>query len=177
MAEEVSQDLGEGEEDLAVGQAAAAALVGVLAEEQGALLRARGARVKDLAGEGTEELGLAVRVCALDLGDALGVVPAVQEALDGPGDAVSPELAQPRGELGLRCGTANVFGVVEPKAGRHFTRATVDRSAPQFARLIQELTGRYATARTMHLVMDNKARKTFRHGMSRLWNQFSRSRN
>jgi hypothetical protein len=27
-----------------------------------------------------------------------------------------------------RCGTANVFGVVEPKAGRHFTTATADRS-------------------------------------------------
>ena len=57
--------------------------------------------MKDLAGEGAEELGLAVRVCALDLGDALGVVPAVQEALDGPGDAVWSELAKPRGELGL----------------------------------------------------------------------------
>jgi hypothetical protein len=54
-----------------------------------------------------------------------------------------------------RCGTANVFGVVEPKAGRHFTRATVDRSGRQFARLIEYLTRRYATARTIHLVMDN----------------------
>jgi hypothetical protein len=54
-----------------------------------------------------------------------------------------------------RCGTANVFGVVEPKAGRHFTRVTVDRSGPQFARLIDYLTRRYATARTIHLVMDN----------------------
>ena len=54
-----------------------------------------------------------------------------------------------------RCGTANVFGVVEPKAGRHFTRATTDRSGPQFARLIDCLTRRYATARTIHLVMDN----------------------
>jgi transposase len=54
-----------------------------------------------------------------------------------------------------RCGTANVFGVVEPKAGRHFTRATVDRSGRQFARLIADLTRRYATARTIHLVMDN----------------------
>jgi hypothetical protein len=54
-----------------------------------------------------------------------------------------------------RCGTANVFGVVEPKAGRHFTRATVDRSGLQFARLIDDLTRRYATARTIHLVMDN----------------------
>jgi transposase len=54
-----------------------------------------------------------------------------------------------------RCGTANVFGVVEPKAGRHFTTATVDRSGQQFARLIEYLTQRYAAAHTIHLVMDN----------------------
>ena len=35
-----------------------------------------------------------------------------------------------------RCGTANVFGVVEPKAGRHFTTATPDRSGAEFARMI-----------------------------------------
>lgn len=28
-----------------------------------------------------------------------------------------------------RCGTAHFFAVVEPKAGRHFTCATADRSA------------------------------------------------
>ena len=54
-----------------------------------------------------------------------------------------------------RCGTANVFGVVEPKAGRHFTSATADRSGPQFARLVDYLTRRYPEARTIHLVMDN----------------------
>ena len=53
------------------------------------------------------------------------------------------------------CGTANVFGVVEPKAGRHFTRATPDRCGRQFARLIDSLCRRYATARTIHVVMDN----------------------
>jgi len=54
-----------------------------------------------------------------------------------------------------RCGTANVFGVVEPKADRHFTKATVNRSGQQFARFIDYLLRRYATARTIHLVMDN----------------------
>ena len=38
-----------------------------------------------------------------------------------------------------RCGTANVFGVVEPKAGRHFTTATPDRSAFQFAQVVYRL--------------------------------------
>ena len=54
-----------------------------------------------------------------------------------------------------RCGTANVFGVVEPKAGRHFTTATPNRSAAQFAQVINDIAGRYPTARTIHLVMDN----------------------
>src|SRR5437868_11191433 len=34
-----------------------------------------------------------------------------------------------------RCGTANVFCAVEPKAGRHFTFATPDRSAFEFAQV------------------------------------------
>ena len=43
-----------------------------------------------------------------------------------------------------RCGTANVFCAVEPKAGRHFTFATPDRSGFEFAK-----------AKTIHLVLDN----------------------
>jgi len=54
-----------------------------------------------------------------------------------------------------RCGTANIFAVVEPKAGRHFTRATTDRSAAQFALVIQDLVAAYPFARRIHLVMDN----------------------
>ena len=34
-----------------------------------------------------------------------------------------------------RCGTANIFGVVEPKAGRPFTCATPNRAAAAFARI------------------------------------------
>jgi hypothetical protein len=54
-----------------------------------------------------------------------------------------------------RCGTANVFGVVEPKAGRHFTSATPNRSAAQFAQVVSDIVGQYPAARTIHLVMDN----------------------
>lgn len=54
-----------------------------------------------------------------------------------------------------RCGTANVFGVVEPKAGRHFTTATPDRSGPEFARMVGHIVEQYPFARTIHLVMDN----------------------
>jgi hypothetical protein len=54
-----------------------------------------------------------------------------------------------------RCGTANVFGVVEPKAGRHFTTATPDRTAVEFAHVIHHLALQYPEAKTIHLVMDN----------------------
>ena len=54
-------------------------------------------------------------------------------------DVRPPTLAKPgkpakRDNEYERCGTANVFGVVEPKAGRHFTTATSDRSGLRFAR-------------------------------------------
>jgi hypothetical protein len=54
-----------------------------------------------------------------------------------------------------RCGTANVFCAVEPKAGKHFTFPTPDRSAPQLARVLNRIIGSYPFARTIHLVMDN----------------------
>jgi hypothetical protein len=54
-----------------------------------------------------------------------------------------------------RCGTANVFCAVEPKAGKHFTYATPDRSAFEFARVIFDIAMRYPVADTIHLVMDN----------------------
>jgi DDE superfamily endonuclease len=54
-----------------------------------------------------------------------------------------------------RRGTANVFCAVEPKAGRHFTFPTPDRSGFEFARVTIELALAYPEARTIHLVMDN----------------------
>jgi hypothetical protein len=54
-----------------------------------------------------------------------------------------------------RCGTANIFAVVEPKAGRHLTRATPNRTAGQFALVIRDLVAAYPAAQTIHLVMDN----------------------
>jgi transposase len=54
-----------------------------------------------------------------------------------------------------RCGTANLFGIVEPQAGRHFTCATPDRSARQFACVVRRLVLAYPRASTIHLVMDN----------------------
>jgi len=54
-----------------------------------------------------------------------------------------------------RCGTANVFCAVEPKAGRHFTFATPDRSGLEFAKVAFEIAVQYMQAETIHLVLDN----------------------
>ena len=45
-----------------------------------------------------------------------------------------------------RCGTANVFCAVEPKAGRHFTKPTPTRSAAEFAQVIAHLAVSYPDA-------------------------------
>jgi transposase len=63
-----------------------------------------------------------------------------------------------------RCGTANVFCAVEPKAGRHFNVATPDRSGPEFVKAVAAIARHYPAASTIHLVMDNlniHHRKTF----------------
>ena len=54
-----------------------------------------------------------------------------------------------------RCGTANVFCAVEPKAGRHFTFVTPHRSGVEFAKAVFELAMAHPEAETIHLVMDN----------------------
>jgi hypothetical protein len=54
-----------------------------------------------------------------------------------------------------RCGTANVFGAVEPKAGRHFTTTTPDRCGAEFAHLVGHIAQQYPAAQTIHLVLDN----------------------
>jgi hypothetical protein len=45
-----------------------------------------------------------------------------------------------------RRGTANTFCGVEPKAGRHYTRTTPDRSSPEFADYLLEIAEPYAAA-------------------------------
>ena len=75
-------------------------------------------------------------------------------------DLVPPQPPQPgrsarRDYEYRRCGTANVFCVVEPRGGRHFNRATPNRTGREFARLLRDLAARYPGARTIHLVLDN----------------------
>ena len=72
-----------------------------------------------------------------------------------PPSAAAPGREARRDSEYERCGTANVFCAVEPKAGRHFTFATPDRSAVEFAQVLFELAMQYPDADTIHLVMDN----------------------
>src|SRR5260370_27045013 len=53
-----------------------------------------------------------------------------------------------------RCGTANVFCGVQPKAGRHFTKVTRNRCSPEFADYLLDIAVDYPEADTIHLVMD-----------------------
>ena len=55
----------------------------------------------------------------------------------------------------VRTGTANIYCIVEPNAGRHVTHATRDRKAPRFVAALQRIARRYPTAKTIHLIMDN----------------------
>jgi hypothetical protein len=72
-----------------------------------------------------------------------------------PGRPARPGHVARRDNEYERCGTANLFAVVEPKAGRHFTCATPNRSAPQFARVVRRVVRAYPRARTIHVVWDN----------------------
>ncbi len=69
--------------------------------------------------------------------------------------AIKPGRVARRDSEYERCGTANVFCGVEPKAGRHFTQVTINRSSPRFAEYLRRIAWRYPKARTIHLVMDN----------------------
>jgi hypothetical protein len=76
-----------------------------------------------------------------------------------PSSAAVPGREARRDNEYERCGTANVFCAVEPKAGRHFTFPTPDRSGFEFARVAVTLALEYPNAKTIHLVMDNLNRR------------------
>jgi hypothetical protein len=80
-----------------------------------------------------------------------------------------------------RCGTANVFCGIEPKAGVHFTKVTPTRSSPEFADFILDIAAHYPAADTIHLVMDNLSTHTRKALVDRfgelvggwLWDRFT----
>jgi hypothetical protein len=55
----------------------------------------------------------------------------------------------------VRRGTANVFCIIEPKAGRRLTHATKNRTGAAFARALRRVERRYRDAKRIHLVLDN----------------------
>jgi transposase len=54
-----------------------------------------------------------------------------------------------------RCGTANVFCAVEPKAGKYLIKVTERRKAGDFAEALRDIARRYHSVKTIHLVLDN----------------------
>jgi len=81
----------------------------------------------------------------------------------------------------VRKGTANIFCAVEPLAGRHITRATPTRNHREFAKMMGAISRRYASARTIHLVIDNLSTHSKKsltryygdHAGTELWNRFT----
>ena len=56
----------------------------------------------------------------------------------------------------VRNGTTNLFVAVEPKAGHREVSVTAQRSKPEFVAFVSGLLqGTYATAKRLHLVLDN----------------------
>src|SRR5260370_30457390 len=55
----------------------------------------------------------------------------------------------------VRHGTANIFCIVEPKAGRHYTHATPNRKAPRFADAMKKIADAHPRAKTIHAIVDN----------------------
>jgi hypothetical protein len=56
----------------------------------------------------------------------------------------------------VREGTCNVFVAVEPKGGRRVVKVTERRTKPEFVGFVRHLLERsYASARKVHLVLDN----------------------
>lgn len=59
-----------------------------------------------------------------------------------------------------RCGTANLFCGVEPRGGRHFTKATRTRNRFDFAKMMRTIALAYPCAVVIHIVLDNLSTHT-----------------
>jgi DDE superfamily endonuclease len=81
--------------------------------------------------------------------------PVVLRGASRPGRPLAPGQIVREDYEYVRQGTANIYCIVEPQAGRHLTHATRDRKAPRFVAALQRIVRRYRAAKTIHLVMDN----------------------
>ena len=81
----------------------------------------------------------------------------------------------------VRNGVANVFAIVAPHEGRHFTHATRNRKGPAFARALKRIAAAYPESSTIHLIVDNLSShrlKSVRDALgaaegAALWSRFS----
>jgi hypothetical protein len=81
--------------------------------------------------------------------------PVVLRGASRPGRPMAPGRVAREDYEYVRKGTANIYCMVEPKAGRHVTHATPNRKAPCFTAALQRLARRYRDVKTIHLIMDN----------------------
>jgi hypothetical protein len=81
--------------------------------------------------------------------------PVVLRGASRPGRPLAPGRVARADYEYVRKGTANIYCMVEPKAGRHLTHATPNRKAPCFTAALQRMARRYRAATTIHLIMDN----------------------
>ena len=72
-----------------------------------------------------------------------------------PGRSAAPGKIARQDYEYVRNGVANVYCIVAPHEGRHFSHATPNRKAPQFARALARISDAYPEASTIHLIMDN----------------------
>ncbi len=86
--------------------------------------------------------------------------PVVLHADVRPPRPMRPDRIAQRDSEYKRQGTANVFCGVRPQEGKHFTKATPNRSLPEFADYLVEIVACYPEADTIHLVMDNLSSHT-----------------
>jgi hypothetical protein len=81
--------------------------------------------------------------------------PVVLRGASRPGRPLRPGRVAREDYEYVRKGTANIYCMVEPKAGRHLTHATPNRKAPCFTAALQRIARRYRAATTIHLILDN----------------------
>ena len=80
----------------------------------------------------------------------------------------------------VRCGTANIFCVIEPLSGQRLTFASANRKRPAYVRALQKIAARYPRARRIHLVQDNLNTHSLQSAIAvlgplegrRLWRRF-----
>lgn len=110
FAEDVAEDLGDGEDELTVGDIVADGAGDPIAGASDAALMARGAEVAGLAGEGEKTLVAAVG--ALKSGEAGGEIAAAEEGLDG-GDGLRAQRTEGLAVAGFVLGEKVVPAVMD----------------------------------------------------------------